>query len=1059
MIVALLLASCTKEMRFQEPPLADGDKVPVALTCEPLDFELEEGTKSHLGNNILTKVSNVNYYLFDKEGNFVSQGYTEDLGEFGIALPDIDAHYQCFFFANVGRFAISETTKASDMGTAVHYDFQSYDNYSSSVNGYGFPMAAGVADFNKSNAGNVTVKRLVHTLRVKINTAALNASQLTVKNVRVRQAPRDFFPFAEKSKLTAQFDDQDILETGADWLSAEEVEKINNGEEVRLYILENMRGELIPGNTEWKNKTPQNIPVQKEATLATYIEIETSVVTPTANYENVVYRAYLGKSPSNFDVQRSTSFLLTNVFTSDMIPDEDWRIDPGTPVVTGILKFVEPTNDRQWSNSLKNDGFGETVYVNNPKYMIPPTVDKGYICPMCHERENFDISGFDFVCNTCGYTGHRNEFLSGINSVNSFYLTDGFKQVFYIYRSSKNISYSLKILDESSVFPHISYSTERYDDFFDKLTIWVREDDFASYSDEVDEYGFHYLSNGDITGCLNNVPRKIYPVKFCLQSSDGLLSEILTCNYFYGAMGSYLKTVGNDGRMSLRFSNPLQLYVSSQFAGAMETVMPGVKTSFVGGYKIPEESWYSQVPGKGLCSTDVTMPYFNPGGWSASAKLFAGLTVLGAIGTAVGVAISFTNPITGGLGVSVAHALGASLVFGVVGAYGTGAIIGTTILGIETYDEFFESLSNHDYRPFQIVRVPCTGAFISGFSNVYSDLYLDNGLASAGFSSNYFDTKPYNVHKYSLSDTYEVGQRFSLINKRTVFDNKITTIPFSADLHYTIIPGHWKFSNHVLLNGYRTFETYIWDEHENNYVVDETFTTSDFCYGIDVLSKQRGLIANTDRWGYKSTEDTRSNDRGNEAVLRATWTQYQDLFFDITAKMVNIGQTNIYVVDKDGDRLDFVSKDFRKESSWYPSSAIGYLRKYDDGIEGGEILDTKRFRHLMGIGGTSGIANENGVLGLCRKIYATSQNSGEIYEFAEAAQTGSSELLTFVASDNQEVESPEDPIIIYKNGTSYGTISMKDFLKKKSSDLPGNLSSHPITVNCNEFFFPDSGVL
>lgn len=561
MIVALLLASCTKEMRFHEPPLADGDKVPVALTCEPLDFELEEGTKSHLGNNILTKVSNVNYYLFDKEGNFVSQGYTEDLGEFGIALPDIDAHYQCFFFANVGRFAIPETTKASEMGTAVHYDFQSYDNYSSSVNGYGFPMAAGVADFNKVNAGNVTVKRLVHTLRVKINTAALNASQLTVKNVRVRQAPRDFFPFAEKSKLTEQFDDQDILETGADWLSAEEVEKINNGEEVRLYILENMRGELIPGNTEWKNKTPQNVRPLSEANLATYIEIETSVVTPTANYENVVYRAYLGKSPSNFDVQRSTSFLLTNVFTSDMIPDEDWRIDPGTPVVTGSLKFVMPMKNNL---GLLPSGY----YDHNPSYLSSVEEDH---CPTCGGN-NYTITGDSGLCNDCGYYGSASSFkgLSGY----SFYLTDNFEQNFFIEKSNGNIKYNVTLSKSKDIRPYLDYKLTKFSYKYDLLTIYSTKKE--TYQDAVDEYGFNYLSNGDRTGVLynKNTPQKIYPVDIIITSEDGLVSNQITCNYFYGKIGTKF-SFNSLGYLDMQQGNVLGLRSVVEYAGGVSAYIPG----------------------------------------------------------------------------------------------------------------------------------------------------------------------------------------------------------------------------------------------------------------------------------------------------------------------------------------------------------------------------------------------------------------------------------------------------------------------------------------------------
>lgn len=1072
MIVALLLTSCAKEMRFQEVLLADGDKVPVSLTCEPLDFELEEGTKSHLGNNILTKVSNVNYYLFDKEGNFVSQGYTEDLGEFGIALPDIDAHYQCFFFANVGRFAIPETTKASDMGTAVHYDFQSYDNYSSSVNDYGFPMAAGVADFNKVNAGNVTVKRLVHTLRVKINTAALNASHLHVKNVRVRQAPRDFFPFAEKSKLTEQFTDKTSAEYGADWLSAEEVEKINNGEEVRLYILENMRGELIPGNTEWKNKTPQNIENRPEASKATYIEIETWVVTPTANYDNVVYRAYLGKSPSNFDVQRSTSFLLTNVFTSDMIPDEDWRIDPGTPVINASLGFVWPDNDTEWSSTLEYDGLGKNVYVNNPETMVPALEDTydGPHCPGCNAEDvyNFVVEGETMRCKVCGYFDNTSAFVN-FSNVGSFYLTDGFKQVLYIYRSNKNVSYTLSKVDGSSTVPNVKYVVSKYSDKFDKVTFWVDSQDFATYSDTKDEYGFPYLSNGDITGCIDDVPRKVYPVKFKIETPDGLLSQVITCNYFYGPMGCNIYTDESNGALRLSCGNPLQLYVSTTCGGAFETVIPGTKRSFVGGYKMPNDDWYTSTPGSNFWSTDVTMPYFDPGGWSASAKLWLTLTGVAALATAAGVALSFTNPITGGLGVSVAHALGGSLLFGIVGAVEAGGLVGMTMFGIESYDECFEELSYHDYRPFQIVRVPFrrhvylgnvtawTGAGVPRNyvrrNQTGASLALDFGMRDyISFSSNYFDQAPSKTVSWSLAESYQKAKNFSLTNKRSQPYSTLKSIPFATDIHYSLILGHWVMDSfeYSIKNG-------ICEKIAGH---PEEGTEKIRSYGMDVLSKQRGLIINnagtsdlvwhTSRWWETSSKYM------NLDLIKNVWEKSEKLFIDITPYINDMYGASIYAVDKSGGKFYFDEADYRSnDGSWYPCGAIGILKKYDDKGETGYILDTKRFCRMMGIGGTPGVANEQGVLGLCKSL-SYGMPIENLQRFAAAAESGSSELLDFVAADGEEIQSPEDPIIIFKNGSSYGAINMKGFLSTRTNELPGHLSSHPITIGCNESFFAEN---
>ena len=536
--LCLLPASCAKDFCRRELLPEDPAAVRVELACEPLDFEAE-GAKSTLSSVSPTKVTDVNYYLFDTSGALVGQDYFPDAADLAVSLPDLDATYRCYFFANVGRYTIPSGTRASDMGTAVHFDYGTYANYATMIglagSGKGFPMAGVAEAFSSRTSARVTVKRLVHTLLVKVDTDALNASSMTFTAVRVKQAARDVYPFAEGgSRATAVFGRED---SDADALTAADIAALNAGGTATLYMLENMRGDLLPGNVLWKNKVPQNIP-ESERRLATYIELQASVTTPTADFDGNIYRAYLGRSASNFDVVRSTTFTLTSSFTNDMIPSEEWRVEAGSTTLTGTLEFVVPRNDP--SSRLKtaieydyvNDPNAFQTYVNTPSCMIPS---------------------------------------ESVKAPSSFFLTDDFAQVFFIRRSNRNIRYDITVSQDKAVRPYLDYTVEQYDDTHDRITIFSTRKE--TYLDTVDELGFNYLSNGDVTGvmCNGTKPRKEYPVTITVTSADGLLSDSVTCRYFYGKQGiKFAKaSTGYDEVTRMYSANLLKLNFSVDTFGRL----------------------------------------------------------------------------------------------------------------------------------------------------------------------------------------------------------------------------------------------------------------------------------------------------------------------------------------------------------------------------------------------------------------------------------------------------------------------------------------------------------
>lgn len=505
--LAAALSGCTKEPAWH-PAEKEGFRKELTLSCEPLDTETADGTptRSNHSAGSLTQVTNVNYYLF-RNGSFVKQEYCPDISTFAVDLPSITAKYNLYLLANVGQVTIPTTTAESAMGTAVHYDYGSKSKYFSTISSNGFPMANVVKNFTASSSSQYQLRRLVHTLYVKMNTEELQKTKMTFTGVQIKQAPRDVYPFAE-SKATATMDGD------AANLSSDDIDRLNSGETVTLYLLENMRGDLIAGNTSWKNKIPSRISATAERSRASYIEMTARVQTATAVYENNIYRAYLGNDASNFDVERSTYFILNNNFTSDMVHDEDWRVDPGTPTITGRLCFAD------------------TRFT----YDTAPAAYRNYT------TEDLEYRPFQ--------------------EVESFYTMKGFTAVYYIYRSSPDIDYTISVNKASTVEPYVSYRTSKIDDHF--TAIMIKTQMPISTTDS-----YYYTGVPTMDGTKD--------VVLTVRSADGLLEDKLTVKVLYKPLGVYFhydnaaKAVAttDDGILNMYMSNALMLRINVKITGTL----------------------------------------------------------------------------------------------------------------------------------------------------------------------------------------------------------------------------------------------------------------------------------------------------------------------------------------------------------------------------------------------------------------------------------------------------------------------------------------------------------
>ena len=169
---------------------------------------------------------------------------------------------------------------------------------------------------------------------------------MKVDSIRIKGCPLDFQPWAldedgnpcSKASMVAD----------GDWSTAADLATVNSdlGEgganSVPFYVLENMRGKLLPDGSRPWDKSADN-PELQDADLCTYAEVSVSMDGGSGYYRmtsyedkdhDLVYRCYLGEDmDSNFDIRRNRAYSLVMEGTRasvDMVivtGEQSWRTE------------------------------------------------------------------------------------------------------------------------------------------------------------------------------------------------------------------------------------------------------------------------------------------------------------------------------------------------------------------------------------------------------------------------------------------------------------------------------------------------------------------------------------------------------------------------------------------------------------------------------------------------------------------------------------------------------------------------------------------------------------
>lgn len=320
-IILSLLISC--EIYVGEMP-DDGQMENIVA---PVCFSLEaaEETRSSISPDE-SKIYDLNIYAY-RNGMLVDEVFASTSSEGVLHLP-VGYAYNIYAVANMGY----QASMSSEEELVESFAYAIGDV---SMIEYGVPMfCVGRNVFVTKSTRNLTLqmKRLAAKIMLTVDKASL-LDGLRVNSVRLCQSASVLRPFKwEKSGGSR------VLAAGeatmGDQATDEDLMRLNSGETISFYTLENCQGVLLPNNKDPKMKVPDRL--GKKQRLCTYLEAVCSFGPEGIFDGEVCYRIYLGlDSTSSFDVPGNSCINVSLMLTDEALQQVSWKVDADVSVREG----------------------------------------------------------------------------------------------------------------------------------------------------------------------------------------------------------------------------------------------------------------------------------------------------------------------------------------------------------------------------------------------------------------------------------------------------------------------------------------------------------------------------------------------------------------------------------------------------------------------------------------------------------------------------------------------------------------------------------------------------
>ncbi len=309
--------------------------------CDEVPQDTAKVTVSITAGNAITRtsdpdetlISDMNIFIFDGAGRlevarYLSKGELQKTGqgaEFSFTWL-AGTECQVYACANFG-FKMAYVNSLETLED-FRYHLAYPDEYSRGIPMSGKSEKTLVTKHTEQL--DVQLTRMMSKISVSIDRTRLyKGITFNIKSIGIGGCPKSVNVFKQSKALN----DNDIFNKGysknyieADNLNIDERPGISR--EVAVYMLENMQGELLPNAKKEKDKVLDDYGALAE--VCSYIEIQAeyksdSLYSGPENY--LIYRFYLGETPSNFDVERNCHYHITVTPEKDGLGETSWRID------------------------------------------------------------------------------------------------------------------------------------------------------------------------------------------------------------------------------------------------------------------------------------------------------------------------------------------------------------------------------------------------------------------------------------------------------------------------------------------------------------------------------------------------------------------------------------------------------------------------------------------------------------------------------------------------------------------------------------------------------------
>ena len=371
LLASLACISCIHE--FPEPEFSDQENSQQEKTKVTFRITNAFSTRSSVIVDD-EAVNNINIFAY-RDGKLETKVYMSSPSVVVIELTK-GATYNLYAVANSG--SLNAPVKESLLG-AINCSILSISDLKR-----GIPMAWAqdrVYIDEDSSDIHIALERLVSRVGFRVDASLLNG--LKVNSVKLKQSAKVVRPFlsgGSYARTTAEVIDGDSA-------SDQDIRDINSGDAVFFYAMENIHGNLLPGNLDPWAKVPDE--VGGRASLCTYLEVECSFLSDSMYDGTVTYRFFAGdNNTSDFSIRRNTDMLIAMCPTGDGLREVSWKVESDIKVRDGYA----------WGYIDEGRHTADDLYLGEMFYYYVDISDE------LTEHFNGDISGctFEFVSDDGG---------------------------------------------------------------------------------------------------------------------------------------------------------------------------------------------------------------------------------------------------------------------------------------------------------------------------------------------------------------------------------------------------------------------------------------------------------------------------------------------------------------------------------------------------------------------------------------------------------------------------------------------------------------------------------